>query len=189
MAMHDRTEPSFSARSLGAPDLGTRARQAADGWLVGFSARFVFAAVLLVYYLGSAQTKLGEGLLGLFPPSAGAFAQILPTVAEEYSYDVSAIPFFPWHVIVMAGTVAEFVLPVFITLGLLTRLAALGMMGFIIVQTIVDVAFHGAAAGMLFNNQPGELLDARLLWIFILVVLIARGAGAISLDALIFRSR
>ena len=189
MAMRDRSEHGIAPGAVAAPGIGTRAQQAADGWFVGFSARFVFAAVLLIYYLGSAQTKLGEGLLGLFPPSAGAFAQILPTIAEEYSYDVSAIPVFPWHVIVMAGTVAEFVLPVLITLGLFTRLAALGMTGFIIVQTVVDIAFHGAEAGMLFNNQPGELLDARLLWIFILVVLIARGAGAISLDALIFRSR
>ena len=189
MSMQQSAEHPGAMHRGGNASLTWRGQQALDEWVVGLSARLVFAATLIVYYLGSAATKLGDGLFGLFPPSAGAFAQILPPIAEHYSYDVAAIPFFPWHIVVMAGTVAEFVLPILIVLGLLTRLAALGMTGFIIVQTIVDIAFHGAAAGMLFNNQPGELLDTRLLWLFVLAVLIAKGAGTLSLDALIFRKR
>ena len=48
------------------------------GPLVPLLARAVFAAVLLVYFWGSALTKLGDGPAGLFNPSAGAYAQIFP---------------------------------------------------------------------------------------------------------------
>ncbi len=158
-----------------------------DGWFIELCARLLFAATLLVYYLNSVGTKLGEGVFGVFAPSAGAFAQIVPPIAEEYVYDTAAIPFFPWHLIVIAGTIAEMVLPVLLVLGLFTRLAALGMMGFVVVQTTVDVLFHGTAAGGWFDNQATELLDQRLLWIFPLLLLVIKGAGAISIDALLKR--
>lgn len=154
-----------------------------DGWFVGLGARVLFAGVLAVYYLNSATTKPGEGLLGIFTPAAGAFAQILPPVAEQYGYDTSAIPFFPWHLIVILGTVSEFVLPVLVTLGLFTRLSALAMIGFIVVQTFVDMTFHGATVGAWFDVQPGELLDARALWVFPLLVLVVQGPGTVSVDA------
>ncbi len=158
--------------------------RALDGWGIEFGARLVFALTLMVYYLNSATTKLGDGLFGVFAPSAGAFAQILPPIAEQYVYDTSAIPFFPWHLIVIAGTLAEIVLPVLILVGLFTRLAALGMIGFVVVQTIVDVAFHSVKLGAWFNVQASELLDQRVLWAFLLLLLVVRGAGALSLDAL-----
>lgn len=188
MSLQQSTELPDELRRTGVASLALRAQQAMDGWLIGLAARLVFGAVLFAYYMGSAITKLGEGLFGMLAPSAGAFAQILPSIAEQYSYDTAAIPFFPWHLIVIAGTIAELVLPVFIIVGLLTRLAAFAMIGFIIVQTLVDIAFHGATAGILFNNQPGELLDTRLLWIFVLGILIAKGAGALSIDAFVFRA-
>lgn len=162
-------------------------RYVEQGWLVELAARGFFVALLLTYFLGSAMTKFDSGLLGLFPPSAGAFAQILPPIAEEYSYDVEAIPFFPWHLIVIAGTLAEIILPVLILLGLFTRLSALGMIGFVFVQTIVDVQFHGAALGGLFNAQSGELIDQRLQWLFLLLVMVVKGGGKVSLDHLLRR--
>lgn len=163
--------------------LFTRLAARLDGWFIGLCARAVFAAVLLPYYLNSALIKPGEGFLGIFTPAAGAFAQILPPIAEQYGYDTAAIPFMPWHLIVIAGTISEFVLPVLIVLGLLTRLSALGMMGFIAVQTAVDIAFHGTAPGVLFNTRPLELLDHRVLWLFPLLVLLLHGPGRVSLDA------
>jgi len=39
-------------------------------------ARFVFAAVLLVYFWASGLSKLGARLLGLFHPSVRAYVQI-----------------------------------------------------------------------------------------------------------------
>lgn len=160
-----------------------------EGWLIELAARLLFVALLLTYYLGSALTKFDSGLLGLFPPSAGAFAQILPPIAEEYSYDVEAIPFFPWHLIVIAGTLAEIILPILLVLGLFTRLSALGMIGFVAVQTFVDVQFHGAALGGLFNNQSGELIDQRLLWAFLFLVMIVKGGGKVSIDHLLRRKK
>lgn len=151
---------------------------------LALASRAMFVVLLLPYYLGSALTKIdGVGL------SAGAFAQILPPIAEQYLYDTSAIPFFPWHLVVWAGTLAEFVLPILIVVGLFTRLAALGMIGFVVVQTIVDVAFHGAALGALANGLPGELIDQRLLWVFVLGVMVFAGGGLASVDRLIRRMK
>lgn len=157
------------------------------GWFTGLAARFVFLAVLLPYYMNSALTKVGEGVFGIFNPTAGAFAQIVPPIAEQYVYDTSAIPFFPWHLIVIAGSAAEIVLPVLIVVGILTRLSAAGMIVFVFVQTLVDLSFHGAESGALFDRHAGDLLDQRLLWILPLVLLVAHGAGRLSLDSVLGR--
>ncbi|MGM0585255.1 MAG: DoxX family protein [Pseudomonadota bacterium] len=166
--------------------------RALDGWFLGLAARLVFAAVLLGYYWNSALTKIGDGLLGVFALTDGAYIQILPSVMEAYGYDASAIPILPWGLIVAAGTWAEFVLPALIVIGLFTRLAALGMIVFVAVQSWVDVAFHGADAatiGALFDRQPGAaILDQRLLWGFLLCVLVVKGAGAVSADAALSRA-
>lgn len=149
---------------------------------LALASRAMFVVLLLPYYFNSALTKLdGFGL------SAGAFAQILPPIAEQYLYDTSAIPFFPWHLIVWAGTLGEFILPILILIGLFTRVSAVGMIGFVVVQTIVDVAFHGAALGALANGLPTELIDQRLLWIFVLGLLIFAGGGKLSVDRLLSR--
>ena len=169
--------------------IATRIEQIFAGWFVGLSARLVFLAVLLPYYLNSAATKVGPGLFGVFNPTPGAFAQILPPIAELYVYDTAAIPFFPWHVVTIAGTLAEFILPLLIVAGLLTRLSALGMIGFVVVQTVVDIAFHGAEAGAWFDRQAIDLVDQRFLWVFPLVLLVAFGAGRASLDELATRLR
>lgn len=161
-------------------------------WFAGTAARLVFAAVLFGYYWNSALTKVGDGLAGFFTISDGAYVQILPAQMEAAGYDSSQIATIPWGLIVAAGTYAEFLLPLLIVAGLLTRLAALGMIGFVIVQSYVDVAFHGADAatvGALFDRLPGAaILDQRALWIFLLAHLVAKGAGPFSLDAVLRRS-
>mgnify|MGYP006289898473 FL=1 len=162
--------------------------RALEGWFLGLAARLIFAAVLFGYYWASALTKIGDGALGVFTVSDGAYMQILPSVMEANGYDSSAIATVPWGLIVAAGTYAEFLLPVLIVLGLLTRLSALGMLVFVAVQSWVDVAFHGvdaATVGALFDRQPGSvILDQRLLWAFLLTVLVVKGPGLVSLDAL-----
>ena len=50
--------------------------------LLPILARFLFAAILLVYFWKSGLTKLGEGFAGLFSPSLGAYAQIFPKAIE-----------------------------------------------------------------------------------------------------------
>lgn len=148
-------------------------------------ARLTFLGVLLVYYWNSAGTKLGDGLFGIFQPSFGAYAQIFPKTMEALSYDVSQLGFFHWAV-VFAGTVAEYILPLLIVVGLLTRLAALGMIGFVFVQSWVDINGHGLAAadiGAWFDgNASALILDQRAFWVLALLILVLRGAGPISLD-------
>jgi putative oxidoreductase len=170
-----------------------RIERFAGDWLLGLAARFAFASVLLGYFLNSVSTKVGSGFPGLLVPQSGAYAQILPNIAEGVSYDVSQISLFPWKLIVYAGTYAEFLLPLLIVAGLATRLAALAMIGFITVMSAVDIFFHGIdgkAIGALFDSMPDALIaDQRLLWLLPLLVLIVRGPGMASLDGLIARFR
>ncbi|PLX35947.1 MAG: hypothetical protein C0606_17845 [Hyphomicrobiales bacterium] len=167
----------------------TALERALDGWFLGLAARFVFAGVLLFYFWNSALTKIGSGFPGIFVPQDSAYFQILPSVVEQFNYNVASVPFLPYGIIVYAGTYAEFLLPFLIVVGLFTRLASLGMIGFIVVQSSVDILFHGvdaATIGALFDRvQDAAIMDQRALWIFVLVALVVKGAGAISLDALI----
>ena len=159
--------------------------------LLPLFARFSFAAVLLVYYWNSGLTKLGDGVFGLFSPSIGAYSQIFPKQLEAAGYDASQLGLFHWAV-VMAGTYAEFILPLLIVIGLATRLAALGMIGFVVVQSLTDVYGHGATdiktLGAWFDRfSDGVILDQRLLWVLMLSILVTRGAGLLSLDAVLRR--
>jgi putative oxidoreductase len=80
-----------------------------------------------------------------------------------------------------------------ILLGLMTRIAALGMIGFIIVQTVTDLIGHGAWAqpetlGAWFDRAPDSpIMDQRALWLMLLMVLLVKGAGPLSLDRLFKR--
>lgn len=162
-----------------------------DSWFPGLLARLVFAAVLLVYFLNSSSKKFGHGFPGLFTVSDNAYFQILPTVVEHYSYDASQIPFFPYHIIVYLGAYAELLLPILIVLGLFTRLAALGMIAFVFVQSYVDIFFLKAgpqAIGAYFDHlSDSTILDQRALWVFLLAFLVIRGPGRVSLDYLLHR--
>lgn len=158
-------------------------RNIADGlgnsapWLLPTLARVVFILVFFVYFWNSATTKIDGSI---FSASAGAFGQIFPKAAEAVLWDVSQLSFFQ-RIVIFAGTVAEFILPVLIAVGLFTRLAAAAMIGFVTVQTAVDVTGHGATLGSWLNNAP-ELLDQRTLWVFLFLVLVIKGAGPLSLD-------
>ncbi|HKL68604.1 DoxX family membrane protein [Salibaculum sp.] len=153
-------------------------------------ARLVFAATLLVYFWNSALTKVGDGLLGIFQPSLGAYAQIFPRAMEAAGFDPGQLGLFHWAVVV-AGTLAEILLPLLIVLGLFTRLAALGMIGFITVQSLTDLYGHGGIGhdgtlGAWFDGVPDALiLDQRAFWVFVLVCLVLRGAGPLSLDTML----
>jgi len=160
-------------------------------WLLPLAARFTFAATLLFYYWNSGLTKLGDGVFGIFAPSIGAYSQIFPKQLEAVGYDASQLGIFHWLVVV-AGTWAEFILPLLLVIGLATRLASLGMIGFVVMQSLTDVYGHGVTdlktLGAWFDRFPdGVIMDQRLLWVFVLSVLVVKGAGAISVDALLRR--
>jgi len=150
-------------------------------------ARFLFAAVLLGYYWNSALTKLGSGVVGFLMPADGAYIQIFPRTVEAANYDFSQLGAFHWAV-VTAGMWAEFLLPLAITLGLFTRAAALGMIGFISLQSWVDLYGHGGIGqpeivGAWFDRVPnGMVLDQRAFWVFLLIILVFRGGGPLSAD-------
>ncbi|MBB5515729.1 putative oxidoreductase [Rubricella aquisinus] len=166
------------------PNLIFDAIEARAGFLIPTLARFTFASALLVFFWHSAGTKLD----GVFTLSFGAYGQIFPRTLEAYGYDLSQFGFVH-KLIGLAGAYAEYVLPALIVLGLMTRLAALGMIGFIAVMSWVDIFGHGLDAdtiGALFDRDPyGLIADQRLFWLVILVTLVVKGAGPLSVDRLI----
>lgn len=164
-----------------------------EGWLPGLAARFVFAAVLFMYFFNSAKTKVGELPDGFFELQDNAYFQIIPTVVERFGYDASQVPFFPYQLIVYAGTYLEFILPVLLLIGLFTRLSAVGMIVFVLVQSVVDITAHAVDAetiGGLFDRASGStILDQRAMWVFLLLYLAIYGAGKLSIDYLVSRRR
>lgn len=152
-----------------------------DSWLLPSLARLVFAGVLAGYFWSSAMTKLD----GPFTPSIGAYAQIFPKVFEAVGYDASQMS--AWQtLVVLAGSWAELVLPLLIVLGLLTRLSALGMAGFVFVQSLTDIHGHSADSGAWFDRaSDAVILDQRGLWMLLFAVLIVKGAGPLSADRLL----
>jgi len=158
-----------------------------DTWLLGTLARLVFFAVLALFFWQSAWTKLGEGLWGFILLSKGAYFQIVPWAMEAASYNPANLgP--SAHFLVVIGTWMEFILPFLVVIGLFTRLASLGLVGFIAVLTYVDLAHHSLkpeVVGSLFDRALDGLWDQRVLWVFLLLVLVLKGPGPLSLDRLI----
>ncbi len=147
---------------------------------IGASARAVFASVLAGYFWASGLTKLdGFGL------SANAYIQIFPRRMDAAGYDPSALPALA-HLVTAAGTAAEFALPLLIVLGLFTRAAAVGMLGFVAVMTLTDIAGHGIGPetiGAPLDRDPAAVVwDQRLLWAWLLGTLALTGAGPLSAD-------
>ena len=166
---------------------------ALSGWFTGLAARFVFASLLLLYYLNSGWGKLGDGLFGFLNPNSGAFVTIFPKAMEAVSYDHTELAFIPYHLVVYLGTWAEIILPIFVVIGLFARLSAVGMIFFVIVQSIVDVYGHGIDAksiGSMFDRLPDAIIwDQRMQWVFVLAMIVVHGAGKISVDHLLSRAK
>lgn len=157
-----------------------------EGWFLGLLMRFAVASTLYLYYLNSARTKVGDGLLGMFEVTDGAYIQIAGKAFEAAGYETGALPLHT-HFMVFAGTYGEFILPILVIIGLFARIGAVGMIIFIIVQTYVDATGHGVDLGTLFNRQPGEILDQRLFWSIPLIYVAIKGPGLLSLDTLLSR--
>ena len=150
-------------------------------WLLPTLARIVFAAVLLGYFWASALTKFA----GPFTPSTGAYGQIFPRAFEAVGFDESQLGLWHWAV-ALAGGYAEFILPALIVLGLFTRLAALGMAAFVVVQSLTGIFGHGVSPGTGFERaSDAVILDQRALWMLLLAVSISKGAGPISADRIL----
>lgn len=154
-------------------------------WLLPSVARAIFAAVLAGYFWSSALTKFDGSPFSL---SIGAFAQIFPRQIEAVGYDADQLGIFA-HLVVLAGAWAEFLLPLLLVLGLCTRLAALSMIGFVVLQSLTDVFGHMVGPdtlGAWFDHvSDAAILDQRSLWMMLFVTLILKGAGPLSLDRLV----
>lgn len=166
----------------------SRALTAAGTELLPLLARLTFAGVLAGYFWASAATKFD----GPFSPSVGAYAQIFPRAFEAVGADTDQLGLWHW-LVALAGGWAEVVLPALLILGLFTRLAALGMIGFVIVQSATDILGHGvdaATAGAWFDRfSDGLILDQRGLWLLLLAVLVLAGPGRLSLDRVVWRTQ
>ncbi len=90
--------------------------------------------------------------------------------ADEYK-----LPLISPTLAAYAATAVEFILPLLLVIGLLTRLSAFGLL----MMTMVIQIFV----------FPDAWWTVHAYWTAILIVLIARGPGAISLDHLLFRRR
>jgi len=128
-------------------------------------------------FFASGQTKV-EG------PQFGAtilgqeLSYTLPTSIKDSTFALFAqeykVPLLSSEIAAYLATAAECVLPVLLVLGLLTRLSALGLLA----MTLV----------IQFFVFPDAWWTVHAYWAALLLVLIARGPGALALDQLFCRS-
>jgi putative oxidoreductase len=99
----------------------------------------------------------------------GNFDLTIALFQDEY---LKNLPFLPAAPMAYLATAIEFSMPALIVVGLMTRLATLPLIGMaLFIQLFV---------------YPTSWPD-HLIWITLLVLLLARGPGAISIDALLAR--
>ena len=62
----------------------------------------------------------------------------------------------------------------------------LGMIGFVVMQSLTDIYGHGADAstigGWFDRISDAHIMDQRAFWVFVLLLLVIKGAGPLSLD-------
>ncbi len=129
---------------------------------------------------GAALLLVRLALAGVFWRAArakietGTWLTISDGTRFLFENDYSAVPLPPEVAVVMATT-AEHVLPVLLLIGLATRFAALGLLG----MTMVIQVFV----------YPEAWWPVHALWTALCLMLIVRGAGLFSIDAVIAARR
>ena len=102
---------------------------------------------------------------------------------DAVGYDVDQLGVRHWAVL-MTGMWAEVLLPLALVLGVVSRLAALGMIGFVAVQSATDIVGHGLRAenvGKWLDRVPDAVIaDRRPLWTSVLLVVVFRGGAAVG---------
>src|SRR5262249_28501076 len=167
----------------------TRPTRARGGRVGAFFAALGYAFVALglrlvmarVFFLsGQAKIEGPEFPIHLAAPPewnlpALDFTVILPTTIKASTYQMfetqyAGLPL-PSTLAALLFTYAEFVLPIFLVLGFATRLSALLLLG----MTLL----------LQFYVLPAMWWTAHVYWVSILAVLICKGRGALSIDAVI----
>ena len=112
----------------------------------------------------SGQTKVAEG----------TWFQLTDSTYELFRTEYAGVPLPPGLAAVLANT-AEHVLPALLLAGLFTRFSALGLIG----MTLVIQLFV----------YPDAWWPEHSLWVGLGLILVLRGGGLFSLDALLVRLR
>jgi putative oxidoreductase len=92
---------------------------------------------------------------------------------EEYH-----VPVVPPELAAFMGTAGELALPVFLTLGLATRFAALGLT-FVNIMAVVSYWY--------FLKMAEPALAQHVYWGVLILVILLHGPGKLSLDALLWK--
>jgi putative oxidoreductase len=121
-------------------------------------------AVLGGIFWRSGQTKVAEG----------TWFQLTDSTYELFRTEYAGVPL-PAELAAVMANAAEHVLPALLLAGLFTRGAALGLLG----MTMVIQIFV----------YPDAWWPEHSLWIALALILILRGGGIFSLDALLTRQR
>lgn len=117
--------------------------------------------VIAQVFWASGRTKV-DGVLTIRDSTFALFA-------EEYR-----VPLLPSDIAAVMATIGEHVFPILLVIGLATRLSALALIG----MTLVIQLFV----------YPEAWWGVHSLWLALLLTILARGPGAISLDALLART-
>lgn len=129
-------------------------------WLEGWPAGLVLLALRL--WIGSIFFRSGLLKVENFASAQFLFAEVHP------------VPFLPPALAASLATGFELLCPILLALGLLTRLAALPLLAMaLVIQFVVGAA------------DPAFWQTEHYYWMLLLAVLVTKGAGALSLDALI----
>ena len=145
--------------------------------LVALGLRLVMARVF--FLSGQAKIEGPELPIHLSIPNANLpaldFTVILPTTIKAATYQMfetqyAALPL-PSTLAAVLFTYAEFVLPIFLVLGFATRISALLLLGMTLLLQLYVL--------------PAMWWTVHVYWVSILAVLICKGPGALSIDAVI----
>lgn len=137
----------------------------------------LFLRVVVAHpFFASGQTKIEGPTIGAEVLGLDLTIQ-LPTAIRSATFALFAgeykLPFLSPVVAAYSATALEFALPLFLLVGLFTRVSALGLLAMtLIIQIFVF---------------PDAWWTVHAYWAALLSVLIARGPGGVSLDYLFFR--
>lgn len=122
--------------------------------------RVVFAGI----FWRSARTKVDEG----------SWLSVSDTTYFLFAEEYSGVPL-PSDLAAVLATVSEHLFPILLVLGLFTRFSALALL----VMTMVIQIFV----------YPEAWWTVHALWAALALILIVRGGGMLSLDALLLKAR
>ncbi|HTO79103.1 MAG TPA: DoxX family membrane protein [Methylocystis sp.] len=144
---------------------------------------FFYSLVALFVRIVAAHPFFASGQTKVDGPQIGAtllgqeLSYTLPTSIKDSTFALFAqeykVPLLSPDIAAYLATAMESVLPILLVLGLLTRLSALGLLAMTLVIQIFVF--------------PDAWWTVHAYWAALLLVLIARGPGALSLDRLLFR--